>query len=175
MKLLSGTRNQHGSLAEFGPVLFIFFVIIFFPLIGLFTFADGMATLAFCSSAAARSAASAATRQQAAINMKDTGSQLIGKDGKKAPLAAFANLTPGDNSGLTLTVCEIGNDGEVKKSYNYNEDIPKESLENGVFQYQVTASYNVAPLFFPINPLMSFTGTAVVEHPEGLNDHGAVP
>src|SRR5438094_8319410 len=96
----SARRNRSqfgGSLAEFGPVLFIFFIIVFFPMLGLFSFVDGMVTLTFCTSVAARNCASAGTRQQALIEMQDAGKSLIGDSGTKAPLAAFANLTPGDN------------------------------------------------------------------------------
>lgn len=168
-------RQSGGSIAEFGPALIIFFVIILFPLLDFLTFADGVAAISYAASAAARAAGPATTRALAKSNMQQTGSQIIGTAGAPAPLTAIAKLRPADNSGLTLTVIEIGNDGQVKNTYSDGQAIPDADLTSGenFFQYQVTANYGVGLMWaipgFPDSMPMTFTGTTMVEHPEGLN------
>jgi hypothetical protein len=174
-------RRQDGSsIAEFGPVLFIFFVIVFFPLLGFFSFVDGVATIALAANAAARAAAPATTRKSAIEEMKNTGTQLIGGGGKKAPLAAFANLSPADNSGLTLQILVTNNDGSQNgTAIGATDDVPTVVPPDGgppaidtdtrYYQYRVTARYTVGPLFIPMQVPMEFNATSIVEHPEGLN------
>jgi hypothetical protein len=168
-------KHTGGAIAEFGPALIIFFVIILFPLLDFLTFADGVAAVSYAASAAARAAGPATTRALAKANMQQAGRQIIGAEGTPSALTAFAKLKPADNSGLTLTVVEIGNDGQVKNTYADGVAIADAEITSGdnFFQYQVTANYGVGLMWaipgFPDSMPMTFTGTTMVEHPEGLN------
>lgn len=152
-------RHDSGSsLAEFGPALFILLVIVLLPLIGFFSFADGVATVYFASSASARSAASASTQANATANMQTTANNIINTFG------SFAGLNPRDATGLTLQVVQVPLAGGAPAPYT-----PPADTDSFLYEYQVTAKYTISPLFIPGGPYpVQFVTSSAVEHPEGL-------
>jgi hypothetical protein len=155
------TRRSTGNLAEFGPVLFILFIVVLLPLIAFFSFVDGVATVYFAANSAAKAAGPATTLKNAKVNVSTVGKQIIA-----GPLGAFASISPADDSKLALTVLQIG----VKTGTSSTFTSGTIDTDNNTYEYQVTASYGVKPLFFPGDPIpLQFTSSANVEHPEGLN------
>lgn len=168
-------RNQGAALAEFGPVLFVFFIMIFVPLLDIISFTSGVATIALAANHAARQAGSATTRSQASTNMQNAGMQVIG-----GPLGAFAKITPKNSSGLTLNVLQIPING-TPTNYPAGQTPTSTQLNSNIYEYQVVASYGVSPIlsFNGSGPFgnvpglgkpatISFTSAAMVEHPDGL-------
>lgn len=159
-------RNQRaGALAEFGPVMFIFFVVIFLPLMGLFTFIEGVTTIAFATNIAAREAGTASSRTTAIANMNSVGDRLIG-----GPFGRFAGLTPADHNGMKLFVLQVPVAGGSKQEFEGTNQVPTINTNDNFYEYQVRSTYDVKPLFIPKSIPMSWASAAHVEHPNGLNN-----
>lgn len=87
-------RLQFGaSLAEFGPVLFVFLLVVLFPLINLMAFAAGAATVGFLTTQAAGAASQAPTFQSALSDMESTVNRIassgFGQFAKLKPVAGY--------------------------------------------------------------------------------------
>lgn len=175
-----GIRNRRGSgatLAEFGPVLAIFFFAFLFPFISLLSYLSGVASIVFCASTAARAAGSATTYSQARTNMQNLENDLV----LNGPFGRFSGARPTSGTrGMSLQVIET-------RSTNGNQTTFPGALTAGtlsanlqtgefLYTYQVSADYTLQPLFWPNGalgitiPLPRFTyrGTAIAEHPDGL-------
>jgi hypothetical protein len=151
-----------GSIGEFAPAMFILFVIVFLPLIGLLTFVDGAATLYFATAQAARAAGPSNTEANAVANMNAAADTLLG-----GPLGAFARLSPADHTGMSLTVLEVSIANQTTSNYNPLNGAP--DTTKNFYEFQVTSNYTCAPFFFPGKPIpLSFSSSCNVEHPEGL-------
>src|SRR3990167_1355551 len=100
------TRSLSGSSAsEFGPALFILFVIVLLPMLSLITFIAGVATVYFATNYAAREAGTSTTRFLARQNMRKARDQII--DG---PFGKFCNMVPvgGDqDKGMTFRIVDV--------------------------------------------------------------------
>jgi len=162
----SKMRSQRaGALAEFGPVMFIFFVIILLPLMGLFTFIEGATTIAFATNVCARDCGTATTRSGAIANMQARANQIIG-----GPFGQFAGLTPPDATGMQLVVLEIPVSAGNKTEYIGNSPIGTIDTTNNFYEYQVRSNYSIKPLFIPNAVPMKWNSASHVEHPNGLNN-----
>ncbi len=104
----------------------------------------------------------------------------------------FASLTPssGGKNGVKLLVLGYATDGGNSASITYSPPpapnripVDRATLDTHMYHYQVIASYDVSPIFnFNGVPMfagvpglgspvpVSYSATAAVEHPEGLND-----
>ncbi len=161
------TRSQKASaLTEFGPVLFILFIVILLPLMGLFTFVCGVTTIAFATNVAARDCGTASTRSAAILNMKSIANRIIG-----GPFGKFSGLTPSDDSGMQLVVLEIGvTSGGGKTEFVGTAPITNINTTDNFYEYQVRSTYGVKPLFIPKSIQMNWVSASHVEHPNGLNN-----
>jgi hypothetical protein len=163
-RTLRRRSERAGALAEFGPVLFIFFIIVLLPLMGLFTFIDGVATVAFATSVAARECGTATTRAQAIANMQAAADKIIG-----GPLGKFAKISPSDSSGMSLFVLEIPVGTGSRTEYEGTNQIANIDTNSNFYEYQVRSKYEVTPLFVPKAFEINWASASHVEHPNGLN------
>ena len=166
-------RQSGAAIAEFGPTLIIFFLLIFIPFLDLISFIWGVATIAMAANVAARNAGSASTYTQAKTNVQTTGTQIVG-----GAFGKFAKLTPADGSGLTLKALQVPINGGAATAYVAGST---PDTTNNFYEYQVTANYGVLPLFnFSSSGLfkgvpglgkeapVSFSSASHCEHPDGL-------
>lgn len=183
-------RSYGSSLSEFGPALWVFLIFIVIPLLDLVSFGSGVGTVMLMSNWASRQAAACNTFTEAKQSVAQTEDQL--KSFRK-----FAAMTPtnGTPSGVSIKVVVTPLNGSGGQSFDDPGNIPNKpprnqvnpndppmNTMNCVYQYVVTSSYDVAPLFnFSGTPFLRdvpalgkavpvvFTTTASVEHPDGLN------
>lgn len=159
--------NKGSSIAEMGPVLLVLFVVVLFPLVGLFSFIDGVAILALAANVGARNAAPTTTRTQAIAQVAQVRDQLL-----TGGFASFGGITPNDR-GLTLSVLEIqGNGAGTTKSFSGTTPVsPAPDVTKNVYLYQVTAKYDIKPMFCPTTfSNMTFSATSAIEHIRGINN-----
>jgi hypothetical protein len=183
-------RRSGNALAEFGPALWFFLILILLPLLDMFSFAVGVGVTMMLSTWGARNAAPCATYTEAINSLATTETQL-------AIFRGFAKMTPnaGGGKGYSLKVIVTPITGGAATTYTTpggipnqpppdptNPALPAVNTVNSVYQYVVTANYLVSPLFnFQAVPFLKnvpaigqpvpvqFLTSANVEHPEGLN------
>lgn len=175
-------RSQRGSnLAEFGPALWLFFLVFLFPLFNLVQFACGVATVALIARQAAEACAASpdfntglTAARTAASNMANSG---FGK---------FACLKPANQYGITVYI------GQTNiASGNHTDgtaDTPLSTAvdpNNNIYQIETQCLYDLGPVFpmtgFPIIgdiPLigkpyrLGLTAERAAEFPDGLTTVG---
>jgi hypothetical protein len=185
-----GRRRSGNSIAEFGPAMWFFLLLILLPMIDLFSFGIGVGVTMMLSTWGARMAAPAATYTEATASLATTEAQL-------ACFRGFSKMIPNAGGGkpykLIVTVTPVA--GGSSTTFNSPGAIPNQpppdaskpnvpalNTMNSIYQYVVTAQYQVMPLFnFAQMPFLNkvpgigapipvtFVTTANVEHPEGLN------
>lgn len=182
---LPGRRrgNKGNAIAEFGPAIWIFFVIIIIPLIDLASFMWGVGTCMMVANLSVRKATGARTYTEAIALVNSTEDDL-------ANFRSFALISPSNNAtrGVALNVLGYKSAGGNVTTYTPPPvagriPVDRATLDSTVYHYQVVAAYDVQPIFnFNSLPVFSgvpglgqpvpvvYSGTAVVEHPEGLND-----
>ncbi len=158
-----------GAIAEFGPAMLIFVVIVLLPLIGMLTLADGVGTLYFATAQAARAAGPSNSSTEAVSNMRNMAKAIIG-----GPLGAFARIDPANESGMSIKILRLAVNGSTVEPFGPLLPLPSASwIDTGkyFYEYQVTATgYTVSPLFWPGRAVpFTFTSSCTVEHPEGLS------
>jgi hypothetical protein len=187
-----GVRNRGSAIAEFGPVLWMFLILFVVPLLDLVSFACAVGTIMYVANFGARTAGGAETFSAAKT-------QVMSMETRMLPFIKFAKSTPtsGGPSGITvLVVVTPTGGGSGPAPFTTPGSIPNSTpdpafpnaqsqynTENSVYQYLVTCSYNVMPMFngsgIPIiknipvigKPVpVTYTATAPVEHVEGLNN-----
>jgi hypothetical protein len=193
-------RHRKGSaLAEFGPSLWLFLILILLPLMDMISFAIGVGTTMMLSTWGARMAAPCATYTEALASLKRTEDSLAmfrGLSVMRANTGIGGTGNQGTSSGYKMTVQVTPISGGSVTIYNgpggipntpppdaSNPNVPPVNTMNSVYQYSVTAAYDILPLinfngipFFKTLPGVGapvpvhFTTTATVEHPEGLNN-----
>lgn len=155
-------RTKGSQIAEFGPVLFVLFIVILIPLLALLSFLDGMAVVTFAVNQSARAAGPAQSRSSAETTMDAVGDQIL-----QGPLGAFARVQPRDHSGLKMVVLQV-----PATSGSASEFPPGSTPDttNNFYEYQVTGTFRINPLFLPemFKTPMSFTASANCESPQGL-------
>ncbi len=179
-------RRERGSqLAEFGPAMWIFFIIILIPLVDLMSFVAGVGTVLAVAELTARKSASARTFTEAINVMNQTEDDLAGFRGFAKMVASGAGPR-----GVTIQVMSNSTSAAAGAPTIFAPPpvanrIPTDraTLDTTIYHYQVTAAYDVQPLFnfsgFPLlgaipglgTPVpVTYVSSAVVEHPDGLND-----
>ncbi len=181
----SRRRKTGTAMAEFGPAMWIFFVLIVFPLIDLASFLAGVSSVMLVANMGARQAAPCGTYTDAVNSVKTTYDNLkMFRDfAKMSP--SVSGAPPLDNTGTNISCVVTETSSGKQQVYHKGDKVPNDSqsLADNIYQYQVTSSYNVSPLFnFNGIPVLGdvpglgapvpveFTATAAVEHPEGLNN-----
>ncbi len=180
-KKRTGSGN---AIAEFGPAMYIFFIMIIIPLVDLASFMWGVGTVMLVANLSARQAAGARTFSEAINIVNKTEDDL-------ANFRSFAYMVPagGATRGVSLKV--IGNSTAAGGSPTEYLPPPapnripvdRNTLDNTLYHYVVSANYDVMPImnfngmpFFSGIPGLGapapvrYDGTVTVEHPEGLND-----
>jgi len=167
------------ALAEFGPALFIFCFIILIPLIDLLSFVWGVGTVLLVANLTARQASPGVTFSLARLRAQQAVDSI-------RPLINFARIRPLENDGWTMTCLKTKtalDRAPVAYSKPGGITISPQDLLDNIYQYEVTATYDVSPLFnfkgFPLGlgnipglgkpARVSFISRSPVEHPEGLN------
>jgi hypothetical protein len=185
-----GRRRSGSAIAEFGPAMWFFLILIVLPLIDLFSFGIGVGVTMMLSTWGARMAAPSATYTEALATLNKTDSDLTcfrgfcrmipnGPAGK--PYSLIVTVAP-INGGPSTTFTGPGAIPNQPPPDASQPDVPPLNKMNAIYQYVVTAQYNVMPLFnFGTMPFLnqvpalgkpvpvSFVTTATVEHPDGLN------
>lgn len=176
-------RARGTSIAEFGPVLVLFVLIILVPLFSLFFFAAGYACVAVVSQSCASDAANSATFNEALVNVKKRARSAVdsglGKFAKLKPLGGY------DGCGVDLYIATTSlanpNAGQF---YGPNSGLPAATSANAttnIYQYTVKSSFAVGPLLdlghlpligsLPIvgqPTTVQITANRAAEHTDGL-------
>jgi hypothetical protein len=180
-------RNSHGSgLAEFGPALFLFFAVVFFPVINLLGFAFGVATAELIADRCAVAAADEQTYSDALDAACSTAVQL-----NNSPFGRFAGLKPVNGfkgSGVDLYVATTN--VSSKQTKVCGPDVPiKEKIDTtgNVYEYEAQVNYAIGPVlsmghlpFIKDIPIIgkagsfSYTVQKAAEHPDGLSSVNTV-
>ncbi|GEM_PF-2964269 len=159
----TGRAGTGAQVAEFGPVLFVLFIVILIPFLALLSFLDGLAVVTWAVNQAARAAGPAQSRSAAQAAVAAVGDQILG-----GPLGAFARVTPRDHTGLKLVVLQI-----PSTSGGASEFPPGATPDttHNFYEYQVTGTYLINPLFLPqlFKSPVTFTSSAACENPNGLS------
>lgn len=182
MSRLKKRRSGSGAvIAEFGPALFVFFMIILFPLINLLALAIDAGTVYLIAKQAASKAAASVTfgdaqlsSEQAAYNIESGG---IGKFCHLVPVGGF------NGSGLDLYVTETDISSNVSIHNGPNTPNVTNPVDTSayLYTYDAVVTYECGPLmrlhYIPwIGDIpgvgkpatISYTASEHVEHPEGL-------
>lgn len=173
-------RSQIGSVAEFAPVLFIFFMMILFPLINLIGYATACATVSFIGTNCAQAAQNASSYADA-LNAVETMSKNLTNSG----FGRFANLQAVGGykgCGVDLYLIEIDYINNNRIVHGPNTGLPTPYDSSRIYEYQARCN-------FLINPFLNLSGVPGIgsvpivgkpsamasnccrnaEHPEGLN------
>lgn len=175
----SGRRARGGSIAEFGPVMWLLLVFVLFPLFDLISFFCGVATVMLMASMGSRDAAPSVTFSNAKTAVVATEKNLNN-------LMQFAKLVPINakkgSSGVScqVIISPVAGGNPLMCDTPLEVPTPVDTGSN-LYQFVVTATYNVYPLFnFNGSPVLdkipglgapvpiTFASTVTVEHPEGL-------
>jgi len=137
-------RRRGSSMAEFGPALFVFLLIIAFPLINLLAFAMGYASLYFLTSQCAIDASNAPSFKEARAKMVAKAQQITGSG-----IGQFAKLVPqggyqGSGTSLFITVTSLGSSTptEYGPDTGYSGTVDD---TNNIYEYTVKSTFNVGP------------------------------
>lgn len=169
-----------GAIAEFAPVLFIFFLVILFPLINLIGFATSSATVLMITRQAASIAGSSTTWQDA-LNGMD---QEI-KKWKNSGFGKFANITPlggynGSGADMYIASTNLSSGGTTYGTKNSGLGGPADT-QNNIYEYQIRTQFTINPWlnmsgmpFIGSVPIVgkpancAYVANSNAEHPEGL-------
>lgn len=174
-------------MAEFAPVLFVFFMIILFPLINLIGVGTGVATVALITSQAASMAGDSATLGDALTAMENTSTNLASSGfGKFAHLKAVGGS---NNTGCDLYVVVTDISNNAAYSFGPNTSFPNPVDDTQcLYEYRVRSTFDVGP-FLNLSGVPGFGGVPGlgvpariawsneknVEHPEGIIVGGTGP
>jgi hypothetical protein len=184
---ISPNRNRHrhgASLAEFGPALFILFVVILVPALNLITWGCCMATAIFITSQSAKAAAVSEDYDSALSSATATATNL-----SNSYFGKLAHLKPveGHNdSGVDLYI--VATNILTNKTSIFGPNLPLAGLvdtTNNVYEYQVQTKYEISPFLnltkapvvnnIPIlskPTILAFTSQQSAEYPNGLVGNG---
>ena len=185
-KFKTTRRNQIGSIAEFAPVLFIFFMMILFPLINLIGYATACATVSFIGTNCAQAAQNAASYDDAL-----KACEAMAKGLTSSGFGKFANLVPQGGykgCGVDLYLIEINYASDTRQTFGPNTELPHAYDASKIYEFQARCN-------FRINPFLNLSGVPFIgsvpivgkpsamasnccrnaEHPEGLSSVAALP
>jgi hypothetical protein len=185
VKILAVYRNERGNqLAEFGPALWVFFIVVLFPLFNLCQFVCGVATVALI----------AAQSAQAMASSPDFNSGLTAGRAAATSLAAsgfgkFAHLTPVSPYGVQFYIDTTNVNTNAQTATG--PDTPLSTAidtTNNLYQIEARCQYNVGPMLPMQNivlladiPLigkaaqLSFSNQKAAEFPNGLSTLNTSP
>jgi hypothetical protein len=169
-----------GAIAEFAPVLFIFFLVILFPLINLIGFATSSATVLMITRQSASIAGASTTWQDAVAGMEQETTKW-----KNSGFGKFANITPvgganGCGADLYIAQTNLSSGNTTYGSKNSGLGAPADT-QNNIFEYQIRTQFRINPWlnmsgmpFIGSVPIVgqpancAYIANSNVEHPEGL-------
>ncbi|MBS1990647.1 MAG: hypothetical protein JSS86_02155 [Cyanobacteria bacterium SZAS LIN-2] len=141
-------RDRGASVAEFGPVLVIFVLIIIIPLLNLLAFATGYACVSSTCQSCAADAANSTTFEEALVNVKKRARALV-----ESSLGQFARVKPvggyqdcGVDVYIATTKLSDPNSGHF---YGPNTGLPANVTADAatyIYEYTVRSSFAVGPL-----------------------------
>ena len=144
------TRARSGSLAELGPALTVFFLVLLFPLINLIGLAMGYGTVYFAAKQCASSAGTSLSYSDALVKASQTASTLtssgIGQFSKLVPVAGSGG------SGMDLFILETNVASQTSSSYGPNTPMSGSVNDGCLYEYQTVLTYDVGP-FLPLGSL----------------------
>ena len=147
-------------MSEFAAALFVFFLIILFPLINLIGVATGIGTQYLMTQQSASSAANSGTYGEAITAMRDRSKEFM-----NTGFAKFAKLNPVGgfaNSGADLYVIETDIGTGQSTTYGPNSSVTGTvDADNKVYEYQVRSTFNVGPF-------MNLSALPFIGNVEGL-------
>ncbi len=181
-----GRRNQVGSAAEFAPVLFVFFMMVLFPLINLIGYGTACATVSFIGTNCAQAAQNASSFGDALNSVETMSNNLL-----NSGFGKFANLKPVGgykNCGVDLYLIEIDYSNNTRVTHGPNTGLPSNYDTAKIYEYQARCNYQIAPFLnlsgvpgigsVPIvgkPSSMAYNSCRSSEHPEGLNLLASTP
>jgi hypothetical protein len=176
-------------MAEFGPVLVIFVLIVIVPLVNILSFGIGYTCVVMVSQSCAVDAANSATFNEALVNVKKRALSMVdsglGKLAKLKPVGGYEHC--GINLYIATTNVANPNRGQL---YGPNLGLPAGTAANAatdIYEYTVRSSFAVGP-FMDLShiPLVSnlplvgqpatveITTNRVAEHTDGLTAEGSL-
>lgn len=179
-------RSQTGSIAEFAPVLFIFFMMILFPLINLIGYGTACATVQFIGTNCATAAQNAASYADALTAVENMSKGLT-----SSGFGKFANLSPQGgykNCGVDLYLIEIDYSNNNRQTYGPNTELPHAYDSSKIYEYQARCNFQINP-FLNLSGVPGIGSVAIIgkpsamasnacrsaEHPEGLSSIAVAP
>ncbi|HNB23512.1 MAG TPA: hypothetical protein PKZ32_13910 [Candidatus Melainabacteria bacterium] len=173
-------RSQTGSIAEFAPVLFIFFMMILFPLINLIGYGTACATVQFIGTNCATAAQNASSFGDALNSVESMSKGLV-----NSGFGKFANLSPQGGykgCGVDVYLIEIDYSNNNRLTYGPNTGLPHPYDSTKIYEYQTRCNFQVNPFLnlagvpgigsVPIigkPTAMASNSCRSSEHPEGLD------
>lgn len=170
-------RDSRGNLAEFGPALLLFLVVIIVPLVALMRLGCAAIAMSFIVGRCADAAATGSTYKSAQKETRRVATEL-----SHSPLWGLSGLRPDAMKTIDLYIDEQILATGQKNVYGADRPIVKSiSSSINTYEFEVRASFLLEPLFamgstpiFGKVPLLSspavITASAVraVEYPDGL-------
>jgi hypothetical protein len=178
----SQRRSKRGSsLAEFGPALWLFFLIFLFPLFNLVQFACGVATVALIARQAAQACASSPDFNTG-LNAARTTASSIANSG----FGKFACLKPANQYGISVFIGQTNIASGAHSEYGPDQPMTTAlDTTNNLYQIETKCLYDVGPMLpmqgFPYIgdiPLigkayrLGFSSERTAEFPDGLTTVG---
>ncbi|MGD9679910.1 MAG: hypothetical protein AB7W16_01890 [Candidatus Obscuribacterales bacterium] len=180
-------RSNEGAAltAEFAPALFVFFLIVLFPLINLIGMATGASVVYFVAGQTAISAGNAASYPSALDQVQSTANTLV-----SSGFGQFAKLQPvgGYNGcGVDLYTTQTSvNSSNVTTSGPNTPLAVNPDTSNNLYSYDTVATYDVGP-FVNMSAMpfiggipgvgkparLTFSASRNIEHPDGLTGIGS--
>lgn len=176
----SKRRRTGSSMAEFGPALIVFFLVILFPMINLIAMGTGAGTIYLLAKESAGKAGNSTTyadalsaAESAAVQIASSG---FGQFAKLKPVAGY------NGSGIDLYVSDTNISSMSTNTYGPNNPPPiAVDTSTDVYTYDVRATFDMGPFvnmgevpFVKDVPgvgkpaRLSFLASSAAEHPEGI-------
>jgi len=135
-------------MAEFGPVLVIFVLIIIIPLLNILAFVTGYTCVSTTCQSCAADAANSTTFEEALINVKKRSLSML-----DSSLAKFAKIKPqggyqGCGVDIFIATTKLS-DPNAGQFYGPNSGLPANVTANSatdIYEYTVRSSFDVGPL-----------------------------
>jgi hypothetical protein len=183
----SRARRERGSIAEFGPALFIFLLFAVFPFINLLALATATGTVALIATEAAGAAARSTSYPDALTAVQAKTVSLT-----QSGFGRFARLLPQGGiggCGADLYVIQTRVGTNQTQTYGPNTTVPPPiDATNNVYEYNVKVTYQMVPFVnlsaVPFignvpglgkNTTLTWNVQRAVEYPTGLIGNGINP
>ncbi len=136
-------RDKRGNaLAEFGPAVWLFFIVFLFPLFNLVQFACGVATVALIANQAAQAMASAPDWNTGLTNGRNAAQTLTASGFGK-----FAHLTAVSPNGVSFYIdtTTVATNAQAVTGPDKQLTAPIDTTNN-IYQIEARCVYNVGPM-----------------------------